>query len=893
MKNRELFFLGIADMSGMILMTAIIFHYQNYYINTLFVGNSYAYLLGFLVPTISLFIGAFAYPISGYFSDRLSTRFGRRRPFFFLAIPGGISFGLVSMPMFVQIGINFSNNFLSGYIFILTFYILFVSCWRFVQCPFLALFVDVTKPEEQIKASIFLNMCDIAGTLIGIGIPLILDLSIIKGYLTPIFGYYNAIEFSGYLFGLIYIISFILAFFFGPKEDIELLKKNKNKNTKDDNFLKALKEILTIPALRNYIISAFFYVFCFNIAIYYLMPYLNSLGLSSSDIIIYAIPLFLAIIILFFVFSKISKSWGKIKTFRISLLWGAVGTPFLLVIGVTNIGPLSIMDQLVILFIILSGSIVGMLIFQYAILMDLGKLVPLKESTFVGVYSSIIVFSQPLSTFALSFLTQYLNPINIWIWNGNLGYASIGIVMGIGFLISYFFMKKVNYETQTAPENSENPENPKNSENSNNLNHNIDEQFKSKIDNLTNNKSPIKHIKKLDYPRLCGTPGEKNGVNYITSVLDSVDFHYKIEEFPVPKSSKFKKILLPLLVIVWGIISLYNVFFISGTFELIIAIIILIVPLSLIIILVFLNKLFKFILKGYYLKIKKLEKKLQFDRTRSINIKFGKNIIADYSPQKPKGHIIFTAHHDSISLLIGNMKLLTVLGAISIVSLFIYSIAYFLHYLFIVLNIPINLFGQFPVLFIIILLSFLIPISILLTIRAFRSNKSHGSIDDMTGTSILLELSKIIKEINPPFKITLAFFSGEELGLLGSGFHYYNNSDLYNDTTLISVDMIGEISPLSIVKSVSPILPAKMDQSLNELFSCIADKLGIKLKKIKFLYPGSDFAHWLLNNKSTTWIINPSKYIHTPKDVPNNVNIELLNNCLKLITGFLLEKTKD
>ncbi|MHA1750996.1 MAG: MFS transporter, partial [Candidatus Helarchaeota archaeon] len=125
MKNRELFFLGIADMSGMILMTAIIFHYQNYYINTLFVGNSYAYLLGFLVPTISLFIGAFAYPISGYFSDRLSTRFGRRRPFFFLAIPGGISFGLVSMPMFVQIGINFSNNFLSGYIFILTFYILF------------------------------------------------------------------------------------------------------------------------------------------------------------------------------------------------------------------------------------------------------------------------------------------------------------------------------------------------------------------------------------------------------------------------------------------------------------------------------------------------------------------------------------------------------------------------------------------------------------------------------------------------------------------------------------------------------------------------------------------------------------------------------------------------
>jgi len=866
-------------MAGTILMTAITFHYQNYYMETLFVGNTYANLLTFLVPTISLLIGAFAYPVSGHLSDKLKTRFGKRRPFFFLAIPCGISFMLVSLPAFVQVMLNFTVNFLSGYIFILIFYIIFISCWRFVQCPFLALFVDVTKPEERVKASIFLNMCDLAGTLIGIGLPLILDFSMVKDSLSSFLGSYNSIEISGYIFGFIYIIAFMIAFILGPREDLKSINQENGSDKKGKGFLSALKEILKIPTLRNYIISAFFFVFCFNMAFYYLMPYLNSLGLTSSEIMMNAIPLFLFVLLLFFIFSRISKSWGKIKTFKISLLWGAVGTPFLLIIGVTNLGPLTIVHQLMILFIIISGSIVGLLIFQYAVLMDLGKLVPLKESTFVGVYSSIIVFSGPLATFIIGLLTQYLNPINFWIWNGNLGYASIGIVMGIGFLISYIFMKRVDYEDNTST--------PKKVPN-------VDEQFKINVNKLTEENNPIEHIKKMDYPRQGGSSGEKKGSEYIISILDQAGLPYNTEEFPIPHSSKLKKLLLPVFAILWGLFSLYNLFFLTGIIELIFAVLVLLVPLILIIMIIFLNKVFKRLLKGYYNKIKKLAAEDQ-GNNKNKDIKFGKNIIAEYSPSEPKGHIVFTAHYDSISLLIGNMKLLTILGIISISSLIIYSFIYFAHYILVIIGFPINLFGQYSMVFIIILLLFMVPITILLTIRAFRSNKSHGAIDDLTGTSILLELVKIVKEVELPFKITFAFFSCEELGLLGSAYHYYNNIDFYNENEVdvISIDMIGEIGPLSIVKSINPILPIKTDENLNDLMVKTAEKLGIKFKNIKFLYPGSDFAHWLLDNKHASWIINNSKYIHTSKDVVSNVNIELLNECLKLITGFLLEKAKQ
>ena len=440
MKNRELFFLGLAMLGGTVLMTASTFHLQNYYINTLFVGNSLAYLLGFLIPTISLLVGAFAYSISGHLSDNLKTKFGKRRPFFFIAIPCGIAFIFTTLPTFIQNILGFPTNFYIGFIFLIVIYVIYIFSWRFVQCPFLALFVDVTEPEERLKASVWLNLCDLGGVVIGVLLPL----------LFPIFGIVNGLEISIFIFGVIYIMAFMFAFILGPKENVEEMINEKTEEKQ--GFLSSVKEILKIPVFRNYIISAFFFVFCFNTAFNYIMPYLDFLEIPTSELIFYAMPLFIFAIVLFFGFSKVSKKWGKIRTFKISLLWGAIGSPFLLIIGITNIGPLTIIYQLMIVFMVLAGGIIGLLIFQYAVMMDLGKMIPKKESTFVGIYLSIVVFSGPLATFVLGLLTQYFNPINFWIWNGNLGFGLVGPVIAIAFLISFIFMRKIKYEEKNFEE---------------------------------------------------------------------------------------------------------------------------------------------------------------------------------------------------------------------------------------------------------------------------------------------------------------------------------------------------------------------------------------------------------------------------------------------------------
>ncbi|TFF88727.1 MAG: hypothetical protein EU549_02440, partial [Promethearchaeota archaeon] len=205
MKNSQLFFLGMAMMGGTVLITASTFHLQNYYINTLFVGNPLAYFLGFLIATIGLLGGAFAYSISGHISDNIKTKWGKRRPFFFLAIPCGIAFTFTTLPIFVQNILGFPTNFYAGVFFLIIVYTIYIFCWRFVQCPFLTLFVDVTKPEERIKASVWLNFCDLGGVVIGVLLPLLFQM----------LGISNGLEISIFLFGLFYIAAFMLSFILG------------------------------------------------------------------------------------------------------------------------------------------------------------------------------------------------------------------------------------------------------------------------------------------------------------------------------------------------------------------------------------------------------------------------------------------------------------------------------------------------------------------------------------------------------------------------------------------------------------------------------------------------------------------------------------------------------
>ena len=169
----------------------------------------------------------------------------------------------------------------------------------------------------------------------------------------------------------------------------------------------------------------------------------------------------------------------------------------------------------------------------------------------------------------------------------------------------------------------------------------------------------------------------------------------------------------------------------------------------------------------------------------------------------------------------------------------------------------------------------------------FRTNESHGIIDDGTGTAILLELVKFFQDKKLNTKFIFCFFSAEELGLFGSS--YYFSKTIYEKEKLrvISIDMIGEKPPIAYIEGVNPLIKIKMDADFNSKIKKIAEQLEVEIKGSNFLYPGSDFAHWLFDGQKVNWFINESKVIHSKHDNLTNLNEELVTDAIKVIIGYL------
>jgi putative aminopeptidase FrvX len=174
----------------------------------------------------------------------------------------------------------------------------------------------------------------------------------------------------------------------------------------------------------------------------------------------------------------------------------------------------------------------------------------------------------------------------------------------------------------------------------------------------------------------------------------------------------------------------------------------------------------------------------------------------------------------------------------------------------------------------------------------FYKEKSNGAIDDGTGIALLLELAKYLSQIElRETRVVLGFFGAEELGMLGSIDHYFNQT-IYNNKKLdlvVSMDMIGEEPPLSVVKQVGLVNGIKMEQEFIGILKSLGRILNIDIEGTKKLYPSSDYAAFrLIGNIPTCQISNASKYYHTKHDIRENINYELLQDALRLMLGYLV-----
>ncbi|MFX1302671.1 MAG: M28 family metallopeptidase [Promethearchaeota archaeon] len=191
-------------------------------------------------------------------------------------------------------------------------------------------------------------------------------------------------------------------------------------------------------------------------------------------------------------------------------------------------------------------------------------------------------------------------------------------------------------------------------------------------------------------------------------------------------------------------------------------------------------------------------------------------------------------------------------------------------------------------------ITFLVFLGFFLSIRI--NNKSNGSIDNASGTAILIELAKIF-HTNPLNNIDLIFLwaGAEEFGLWGTknycarNFEWLDKNYNLNKSYNINIDMVG--SYIGLIDKVGIFKKTILNKSLNNILEDIAREKEISLiketKSISFL---SDhiifkfFAKKLKKELQVCWFNSKkdSKFIHSSTDTPEKCLSKNLNGCIEI-----------
>ncbi|MFX1308277.1 MAG: M28 family peptidase [Promethearchaeota archaeon] len=385
---------------------------------------------------------------------------------------------------------------------------------------------------------------------------------------------------------------------------------------------------------------------------------------------------------------------------------------------------------------------------------------------------------------------------------------------------------------------------------------------------LYNKESAINHVKSLAFGRKAGTEGEIRTINYIRNNLKKEGIKFEIEPFlwfSIWPTLRKYSICIAFLIFADSLSCLFIVRF--WLFKLII-----------IIILFFLIKQFivsDMSLSWYTFKLDKG----QILSKQSISQNILTTVIAKQDRRK-RPVVIFSAHYDSLSVNYSRRFLI-----ITSVSFFLYSIVYY----------PINYYSDiYFAIKIIYCVIILVHLAILLTIKI--DNQSKGSIDNASGTAILIELSKIFYN-KPLNNLDLIFLwtGAEEVGLWGSrnyctrNFEWLNKKYNLDKSCIINIDMVG--SYIGLVDQDKFFKKSIHKESLNNIIAVVAREKEISLRKEKSLITlSSDYIVFRnyakkLGKKMQICVFNSStdkRFIHSLKDTPEKCFSKNLNDCIEI-----------
>jgi hypothetical protein len=409
--------------------------------------------------------------------------------------------------------------------------------------------------------------------------------------------------------------------------------------------------------------------------------------------------------------------------------------------------------------------------------------------------------------------------------------------------------------------------------------------LKSKIDDLVADLDPIQHLQNLDYPRRAGSDGDRRGVDYIAQTLRAFGIEPSVQAFQFAKPKLLRRLILPLVLLAWTALSLVNIRLWDS--NPVVSLFVLLLPATLLGFILSMSRLMPCFLSRRRKNMQQTQAKIEAGELPPERVIASQNVLATVGPEDAEYEILFTAHHDSIASQLPRRIILpfALLGSFGFV---LYSLAYLAN-LVAVVFFERDYMGAYYPAFAVLALAACAGLETYLISRLFRSNASHGIIDDGTGVAILLELAKHLKAHPiPGYRFTFGFFGAEEAGLVGSAHYYMRRRVAKDNLRVITVDMIGERPPLGYVKGLFFVGMQRMGALFNAQIVEIAQALEIELKGKRFPYPGSDFGHFFLDAGCTAnWLISGSRLIHSKRDNLDNLNQDLVRDALKLMVAYL------
>lgn len=167
-------------------------------------------------------------------------------------------------------------------------------------------------------------------------------------------------------------------------------------------------------------------------------------------------------------------------------------------------------------------------------------------------------------------------------------------------------------------------------------------------------------------------------------------------------------------------------------------------------------------------------------------------------------------------------------------------------------------------------------------------NSYNGALDNASGTSFLIELSKTVSSfVKPKRTIIFAAFSGEEFGLLGSKNFVDNHFAEIRNADVLNFDMIGAPNTdLSFMIGNMPLSNCKSSTLLHGLENICENKSINYLIDFRNSSDHASFASLGIN--AVTVCNSDTSRIHTPNDTIDYIDDKSINTAYSVVYAEIL-----